>query len=154
MAKKTEETKPTGEQWTKQATAEGEQQFQDEWVEPAEGTRIEGTLMRAFVLRDDMGGERPFRACYVVADADGHEWTFGEKASFRRAIRGLKLGVQLRLTFVKKEKLTDPKTKKPTGKTIWRTTLETLGEGVGVAVMEQLKASHADLVAGGEDCPF
>jgi hypothetical protein len=147
--------KNAGNEWQKQPTVDGSDDFiPAEWVEPAPGTVIEGTLMRAFVLRDDMGGAKPFRACYVVADADGNEWTFGEKATFRTAIRALKLGVMLRLTFVSKEKMTDPKTKKPTGKTVWRTRLETLGDGVGETVAEALKASHAALVEKGEDLPF
>jgi len=142
-------------EWTKRDTADGESSFKEaEWVEPGEGTVVEGVLMRAFVLRDELGGDRPFRACYVVADAAGDEWTFGEKASFKSAIRGLKMGVVMRLTFLKKEKLVDAKTKKPTGKTIWRTRLDTKDEGVGEPVIDALKKSHADLVAKGEDVPF
>jgi len=142
-------------EWTKRDTADGESTFEEaEWVEPGEGVVIEGVLMRAFVLRDELGGDRPFRACYVIADDKGDEWTFGEKASFKSAIRSLKMGVTMRLTFLKKEKMTDPKTKKPTGKTIWRTRLDTKDEGVGEAVIDALKKSHAELMAKGEDVPF
>lgn len=146
-------------EWTKHDTADaGASYEQAEWVEPQAGTVLEGTLMRAFVMKDDLAGAggkgKPFRAAYVYADAKGHEWTFGEKAGFARAIRAENMGVSFRLTYVRKEKQLDKTTGKPTGKTIWVTTFETKGVGVGESVLDALKASHRDLVERGDDLPF
>lgn len=141
--------------WTKKETADEAPEFAPaEWIEPAEGTVIEGTLMRAFVIPDQLGGAKAYRAAYVVADAQGNEWTFGEKAAFKKAIREQYMGIGLRITFLKKERMVDPKTKKLGAKSIWRCTLETQGEGVGEFVLDALKKSHAELVARGEDVPF
>lgn len=161
MAKKSNETTPGTDfgngEWQTHETADGSQPMETaEWVEPGEGTVIEGVLVRAFVMPDTFaeGGKKPYRACYVVRDADGHEWTFGEKAGFKRAIRALTLGTYVRVTFKGKERQTDPKTGKPGPKTIWRVTLESKGMGSGAPIEKALLKSYEERQANGEDLPF
>lgn len=141
--------------WTKHDTADaGATYEQSEWVEPGEGTVIEGTLTRAFVIKDTLGGRKPFRACYAVTDAQGNIWTFGEKAGFERAIRSQRMGVELRLEFKGKQAQTDKQTGRPTGKSIWVTDFFTKQAGTGVTVMEALDKSLADLRKSGGDREF
>lgn len=135
---------------------DGEQKFDEStWVEPDEGVVIEGELTRAFVIPDTLGAGKgkPFRACFGVRDADGGEWTFGEKAAFKPAIRKLSLGDVIRLEFTGKEALIV--NGRPSGKTVWRVKFavkRALKPGAGV--MATLFASHAELVERGEDLPF
>lgn len=146
-------------QWEDRETVDGETPMEEaSWVTPGPGTVIEGQLVRAFVMRDELAsesGKKPFRAGYVVKDSNGDEWTFGEKASFARALRHeVTIGTFIRLTFTGKDRLVDPKTGRPTGKTIWRTKLQTMGVGDGPLVLDALKKSHAELLAKGGDVPF
>lgn len=132
-------------------TADGADQFDPStWVEPAEGTVVEGTLMKAFVMRDDLGKNpnKPFRAAYVIKDGQGNDWVVGEKAAFAQAIRKLKLGTDLRLEFLGKEKV------EGTSKTIWRVKFTSRRNGVGETAMDALKASVEELQAKGADLPF
>lgn len=122
------------------------------WVEPGEGVTIAGELVRAFVTKDTLGGEKDFRACYVVKDANGVEETFGEKAAFRQAIQGLKLGDTITLTFKTKEAIM--KNNRPTGKEAWRVDLFVNRTGKGRKVIDELLASHRALIAAGADLPF
>lgn len=140
-------------EWNDHDTADAGASYEKaEWVEPAPGLTLEGTLMRAFVMKDDLAassGGKKFRAGYVYADAQGHEWTFGEKAGFAAAIREQNLGVHFCLTFVEKKKQLDTKTQRPTGKTIWVTKFKTKGVGVGDSVAEALDRSHKELLKSG-----
>lgn len=144
---------PTRE-WKKLDTAdEAPVMEQAEWVTLAEGVVLEGMLMRGFVIPDKLnpGG---YRVGYVIQDDQGNEWTFGEKAAFKTAIRALSMGATIKLTVGKKEKQIDPKTKRPNGKTIWRIRLDLAEDGVGDVVLDALKKSHAALVESGGDLPF
>lgn len=123
-----------------------------EWVEPAAGTVIEGELTRAFVIPDTLGGDKAFRACFVAKDANGDEWTFGEKAAFKVAIRALNVGDAIKLTFKGKEPV--KKNGKPTGKTAWRVELLAKRTGGGKRIADELMDSFRQLKARGEDLPF
>lgn len=131
-------------EWNDHDTADaGASYAKAEWVVPVPGVTLEGVLMRAFVMKDDLasGSGKKFRAGYVYADSGGYEWTFGEKAGFATAIRAQNLGVRFSLTFVEK--------KKHTNKTIWVTKFKTSGIGAGDSVAESLARSHRELLKSG-----
>lgn len=156
MAAKTkEETKTADDGFTKLATQDSAPAFeQSEWVEPGKGTVIEGELTAAFVVPDDMGNNKrkPYRACYTVRDEKGDLWNFGEKSAFADSIRKLRVGAWIRLTFQGKEPVIV--NGKPTGRTIWRVTLERRNDGNGQTMLEALKSDHAAKLKSGEDLPF
>jgi hypothetical protein len=132
---------------------EGEGLPTAEWVDPGPGTVLKGTLVRAFVMKDQLGGPKAYRVGYVYADERGDEWTFGEKGGFRQAFRAMNIGQVFELTFVKKDAMKD-RNGNPGPKTVWRTRLRLGSTGSGKSVMSELKLSHAQLVASGADLPF
>jgi hypothetical protein len=140
-------------EWKKEETADEAPEITPaDWVTPTKGTVIEGVLMRAFVMKDDLNPGK-FRAGYVVQDEHGHDWTFGEKAAFKKAIRALPLGTTIRVTYGEKERMKDADGK-PTAKTIWRIQLHTADVGVGENVLDVLKKSRKELTENGGDLDF
>lgn len=127
-----------------------------EWVQFAEGVELEGELVRAFVQRDSFGENRarPFRVSYGVKDAQGNLWGFGEKFSFREAIRKQRLGVKVRLVVGELVQEKDPETGEETGRQAWDVLFQTGGKGKGLPVEQELKKSHRELVKRGGDLPF
>lgn len=150
------ETLVDADGWESQPTvdgSEGEQTFADaEWVEPAPGTVIEGNLVRGFVTPDTLGGKKPFRACYVVMNEQGHEFTFGEKAAFKTAIRQLNIGDAIRIEFLKKEAIVIKG--KRDGRTAWRVDFKAKRAGTGASIADELTKSHALAVKRGDATPF
>lgn len=170
--KKTEQTEETkkapaapgvdftgSSEWETRPTVNDPEPLEEaEWVTPSVGTIIEGQLVRAFVMRDDLAaeqGKKPYRAAFVVVDENGNEWTFGEKASFTKELREhVTIGTFIRLEFTGKKVLTNPKTGRPNGKQLWLTDLKTRGVGTGKLVIDALHESHKELIARGGDVPF
>lgn len=139
-------------EFVKQDTIDEATVNEGEWVVPAAGTKIKGVLEKAFAMRDDDG--ESFRACYGVRDANGDLWLFGERVSFKRAIRELKLTTPIELDFLKKVDLLNAK-KKPSGKTAWRVDFRAAPAAAhpGASLVKaELKASY--LAQGASDLPF
>lgn len=156
MAKKNEENAapaiPDAGAWLKQDTIDEATVQEGEWVSPAVGTTLEGVLERAFAMKGD---DDDFRACYAIRDANGDVWLFGERVSFKRAIRELKLTTPIRMTFTAKVDLLNGKGK-PSGKTAWRVDFSAMPSAAlpgAELVRAALKASYA-AQANSNDLPF
>lgn len=134
----------TGSDWQDEQLA-GE--LEGEWVEAKEGLVVEGKLERAFATADE-GGLNP-RACYAVRGrmswpgADGKPsataegvFLLGERAAFKSAIRELKLGTSVRLTFIAKEPIL--RGGKKTGMEMWRMKFQSKRDGRGEPVERAL----------------
>ena len=136
-------------------TADGAGSFEsaEGWVEPAEGTIIDGTLERAFLLPDQSEPGR-FRVAFEYRAADGFLWAFGERAAIRRNLRSLTLGTRFHVEFQKKERILD-RDGKPTMKSAWRCTFSRAAKlADGATVLDALKRDYTAKKAAGEDLPF
>lgn len=129
----------TGRDWQDEQLA-GE--LEGEWVEVVPGLVVEGTLLRAFATADDDGTN--LRACYAVkgvarwenkAEAAG-TFLLGEKAAFKQAIRELKLGTSVRLSYLGKEPIT--RNGKKTGMDMWKLRFQSKRDGTGETVEKAL----------------
>lgn len=138
--------------WQKQDTIDEATVQEGEWVSPAIGTVLEGVLERAFAMKGD---DDDFRACYAIRDSNGDVWLFGERVSFKRAIRELKLTTPIRIEFTAKVDLLNAK-QKPSGKTAWRVDFRAQPSAAlpgAELVRAALKASYA-AQANSNDLPF
>ncbi len=134
-------------------TGGAEEQFERaEFVEPAPGTELAGKLTRAFIIPDDFNEGR-FRACYEYRDTAGELWAFGEKAGFRTAIRGMRIGDDFKLLFIQKDQLEDERTGKSRG-SAWRTDLRVKSNGGGQLVADELRKAWKTKQAAADDLPF
>ena len=119
-----------------------------EWVEAKPGLSVEGELLRAFATLNEEDGMP--RACYAVkgtmtwpgakegapkASAEG-TFLFGERAAFKQAIRELKLGTHVRLTFLSKEPVLA--NGKKTNREMWRMKFQSKRNGQGEGVEKAL----------------
>lgn len=126
--------------YVKEETATGEgYESKAEWVEPAEGVEIEGLLMRGFLFLDTERNK--LTPAYEIHAADGGQWLLGERAAYKQAIRAQKLGSTIKISFAKKIKLKDEKGK-TTGKTMWQVDFFSKRDGVGLPVIDELKADY------------
>lgn len=150
----------TGKDWQDEQLA-GE--LDGEWVEVKEGLQLTGTLERAFATMNEDGGQP--RACYAIkgtlswpgakegdprVTAEGVH-LLGERAAFKQAIRELKLGTSVRITFIAKEPIM--RGGKKTGQEMWKLKFQSKRDGRGETVERALftywkrNLRHLSLVA-------
>ena len=121
-----------------EAVYDSAEQQDGEWITPDEKAVIEGVIERAFLFKDTRDN---FAVGYAVRDPSSKMvQLIGEKASFKNAIRALKIGTAIKLTFIEKVDIT--KNGKPTGHTFWRCNLESDRAGKGPTILEVLKADY------------
>lgn len=129
----------TGKEWQDEQLA-GE--LDGEWVEVKEGLKLEGELVRAFATMNEESGQP--RACYAIkgtqswpggAVAEG-VFLLGERAAFKQAIRELRLGTSVRITFLTKEPVLA--NGKKTGREMWKMKFQSKRDGRGEPVEKAL----------------
>lgn len=117
------------------------------WVEPGEGMRVRGTLVRAFLIPPQFG-DTP-QVAYEFRDTEGKLFCLGEKAAMRKVMRKSVIGTEFRITFGAKVPVRDGKFE------AYQVNIESRNPPKnGLVVSSQLKALWADMQASGDDLPF
>lgn len=135
----------TGKEWQDRDTA-GD--LEGEFVDPVENLTVEGKLFRAFATEGEFGIQAAYAIRGIYSVGEGKEpmtvegvHLVGEKAFFRDAIREVKLGTSVRITFLKKEPI-ERKGKK-TGQSMWRGKFADKADGDGITVRAALGKWYA-----------
>jgi hypothetical protein len=127
--------KESGGDWVQQKTADVSSDQDVEWVESVNaGTILEGELVTAFLMPDE-NASKGFRAAYRYRDPSGHLWNFGERFSFRDAIRDLREGSKFRLEFLSEKKIGK-------GRTQWLVDFRAIPSKKGEKMVDLLMADY------------
>lgn len=103
-----QKTEGAPQEWEKQDTEEVADSQDIPWLtDVEEGTKVEGTIKNAFLVEQDDG---KLTVGFTCENEDGSFINFGERFFFRKSIRRLAIGSQVRIEFTEQKKIGKKKT--------------------------------------------